>query len=149
MCPSSISPRDPSPGWSSYAGCHHDVESPIAVDNHGVLFLGSGIRPADVGDGLSQTLFVGEVLMPAKAGWASGTRATLRNTGHPINRREELASVPDGFVGGFGSLHADDGSNFTFGDGSVRFLHTTINPDVYRRLGNRDDGEVIDDATAY
>jgi type II secretory pathway pseudopilin PulG len=149
LCPTSIPQHDSLPGLSSYAGCHHDIEAPIAADNQGVMFLNSSVRPADVGDGLSQTIFVGEMSIPDDAGWASGTRATLRNTGRPINSQDGPDSVPASFVGGFGSLHPGDGSNFVLGDGSVRFLRTTIDLDVYRRLGNRDDGEVIDDETAY
>ena len=80
-------------GHSNYAGCHHDVEAPIDVNNHGVFFLNSRVRPRDVSDGLSHTIFVGDkvgelsdiVDDPAAAGgdlgWISGTRATLRNTG--------------------------------------------------------------------
>ncbi len=168
-------------GWgpSTYAGCHHDVEAPIGESNHGVLYRNSSVRATDIGDGVSQTIFVGEVPLPSAPGWASGTRSTLRNTGHPINGvdlnlpgvlalpkkvpiegplsllelekriHEGSASIPDTFVGGFGSNHAEGGANFAFGDGSVRFLHTTIDLQVYRRLGNRDDGEVIDDETAY
>src|SRR5262249_50339669 len=56
-----ISPFAPGKsGTIAYAGCHHDVEAPIDVDNHGVLFLNSHIRVVDVPDGLSQTIFVGE-----------------------------------------------------------------------------------------
>lgn len=162
------------PGRSSYAACHHDVEAPIDEDNHGVFFLNSHVRVIDVTDGLSQTLFVGEVPWQSSAGWISGTRATLRNTGHPINGvtpdsaglvgagsprlpepltaleldqridSGELKVTPT-FVGGFGSSHAGDGANFGFGDGSVRFLKQTIDPTVYQRLGHRCDGETIDD----
>ena len=107
-------------------------------------------------------------------GWLSGSRATLRNTGHPINGvdlsalelvkpanpplPEDLtasdleARIEDGnlavsprFVGGFGSAHPGRGANFAFGDGSVRFLKQTIERSVYRRLGHRADGEPIDD----
>ena len=73
------------PGKSSYAACHHEVEAAIDEDNHGVFFLNSHIRVVDVTDGLSQTIFLGEVPSGSAAGWVSGTRATLRNTGHPIN----------------------------------------------------------------
>jgi prepilin-type N-terminal cleavage/methylation domain-containing protein/prepilin-type processing-associated H-X9-DG protein len=162
------------PGRSSYAGCQHDVEAPIDEDNHGVFFLNSHVRVIDVTDGLSQTLFVGEVPWRASAGWVSGTRATLRNTGHPINgvtvaavplagagsprlpetlTAEELDQKIDSgelkvaptFVGGFGSSHVGQGANFAFGDGSVRFLRQSIDATVYQRLGHRCDGGVIDD----
>ena len=104
----------------------------------------------------------------------SGTRATLRNTGHPINRvnlstlglpQAETASLPEDltardlearidsgqlkpaptFVGGYGSAHPGDGANFAFGDGSVRFVKQTIDLSVYQRLGHRADGEPIDE----
>jgi prepilin-type N-terminal cleavage/methylation domain-containing protein/prepilin-type processing-associated H-X9-DG protein len=73
-------------GISSYAGCHHDVEAPIDVNNNGVLYLNSHVRLAEVTDGLSHTIFLGEKRSDAKdLGWMSGTRATLRNTGTAIN----------------------------------------------------------------
>ncbi len=72
---------------SSYAGVHHDGEAPIDVTNHGVLFLNSAVRYEEIGDGTAQTAFVGEhVITPGDLGWASGTKATLRNMGEPINQ---------------------------------------------------------------
>ena len=144
------------------------------MDNHGGFYLNSRVRVVDVVDGLSQTIFVGEVAVPSPLGWLSGTRATLRNTGHPINgvdlstleltepanpplpedltardleTRIELGTlaVSPRFVGGFSSAHPGKGANFAFGDGSVRFLKQTIDRSVYRRLGHRADGEPIDD----
>ena len=158
----------------SYAGCHHDVEAPIDTDNHGVLFLNSRVRLDDVTDGLAHTVFVGELARPHPLGWISGTRATLRNTGHRLNHParsrggaaglpaaaadEELepdefeeqiltGQIPVGpfFVGGFSSQHRPDGANFAFGDGSVRFVKASVDPEVYRRLGHRSDGELLDD----
>jgi prepilin-type N-terminal cleavage/methylation domain-containing protein/prepilin-type processing-associated H-X9-DG protein len=70
---------------SSYAGVHHDVESPIDVDNHGVFFLNSRVRYDDIPDGSSHTVFIGEKSSnPVDLGWMSGTRATLRNMGSPL-----------------------------------------------------------------
>jgi len=161
------------PGMSNYAACQNDVEAPIDVDNQGGFYLNSRVRVVDVLDGLSQTIFVGEVAFPSALGWLSGTRATLRNTGHPINgvdlstleltepakpplpedltARDLEARIEDGslavspgFVGGFSSAHPGNGANFAFGDGSVRFLKQTIDRSVYRRLGHRGDGEAID-----
>lgn len=82
-CPSDTAFRR---GSSNYAGCHHDLEAPIDVDNRGVLFLNSRIRYRDIRDGRSQTILLGEKLaQEGDLGWLSGTRATLRNTGTPIN----------------------------------------------------------------
>lgn len=132
-------------GSSHYAGCHHDVEAPIDADNHGVFFLNSRIRQADIVDGHGFTIFVGEKLGEATdLGWMSGTRATLRNTGTPINAKVDPEALVDPlYVGGFGSRHRG-GANFAFGDGAVHFLRDTIDPSVFRLLGNRDDGELID-----
>jgi prepilin-type processing-associated H-X9-DG protein len=107
------------------------------------------------------TMFVGEKRRDAlDLGWASGTRASLRNTGLGPNGFNVTALAVTGagragssgaaetsntpaFVGGFSSLHPG-GSNFTFGDGSVKFIKNTINSQVFRHLANRSDGEVID-----
>ena len=75
-------------GPTSYAGCHHDVDAPIADDNHGVLYLNSRVRYDDVPDGPAYTILIGEFRMVGPSlGWASGTRSTLRNTGYPLNAR--------------------------------------------------------------
>ena len=144
-CPSDPQsvPPDGRP-WSSYAACHHDVEAPIDVDNHGVFFLNSRLRHDGISDGSSTTIFVGEKWNRDwdTGGWMSGTRSTLRNTGSPINAADDRHD-PD-IVGGYGSYH-HAGANFGFGDGSVRFLHQGIFPEVYRHLGNRADGEPVDE----
>jgi len=142
--------RCPLSGSAAYSACHHDAEAPIDVDNRGVMFLNSSVRRDDIRDGISHTIFVGES-SPFGLGWASGTRATLRNTGTPIN----FAAIPPGGVsvpvssagidvlevGGFGSGHTG-GAYFLFGDGAVRFLNQWISPPIFRQLGNRADGEL-------
>lgn len=83
-CPSAVRGE----ARSSYAACHHDVEAPIDVGNNGTFFLNRFIRYDDILDGSSQTIFFGEKLTLQSdndLGWLSGTRATLRNTGSPIN----------------------------------------------------------------
>jgi prepilin-type N-terminal cleavage/methylation domain-containing protein len=86
LCPSDDVVADVS--HSSYAACHHDVEAPIDANNHGVFFLNSKIKPDDITDGLAYTLFISEKQTEGDGtdlGWLSGTRATLRNTGSPLN----------------------------------------------------------------
>ncbi|MGA2616450.1 MAG: DUF1559 domain-containing protein [Thermoguttaceae bacterium] len=140
VCPSEFNQRPEGIGASSYAGCHHDQAAAIDRDNHGVLFLDSRVSSREVTHGLAHTMFLGEKRFdPADLGWMSGTRATLRNTGTPIN-----GSAPAGelAVGGFGSAHSG-GAFFLFGDGAVRFLHEGLDMAVYQQLGDRADGKLL------
>jgi prepilin-type processing-associated H-X9-DG protein len=152
-CPSTPHLQAPDDDFarSSYAGCHNDVEAPIDEDNHGLLFLNSGVSYADIFDGSSNTILLGEVLVREDSlNWASGTRATLRNTGS-FERRglpgSAAAKVDEDplHVGGFGSVHPRDLANFAFADGSVRAIPRAIDPKLFRLLGHRADGEIIKD----
>ncbi len=172
-CPSDnwrvVLPQNP-----NYAGCHHDVDAPIAADNHGVLYLNSRVRLDQIPDGAACTILLGEIRAGGPSlGWASGTRCTLRNTGVPLGEPDPLAQSkgfnsqyannpprevrfaiveelaqeelwPVELTGGFSSLHSG-GTNFLFCDGSVRPMKSSIERHVYKFLGNRDDGEPISD----
>ena len=158
VCPSSIDSSEEL-AFTSYAGCHHDREAPIDDDNNGLLFLNSSVRYSDILDGSSKTIMVGEKkLAPNSLGWMSGTRATLRNTGSlemdgvgfanddGVEFGEELPQIDESspeFVGGFGSYHAGGVIVCAFGDGSVRVIHSSVEPRIYRLWGNRADGQLI------
>jgi prepilin-type N-terminal cleavage/methylation domain-containing protein len=91
-CPTTTGTGGP---LTSYAACHHDVEAPINVNNNGVFFLNSRIAYGDVKDGSSHTVFLGEKLNdPWDMEWMSGTRATLRNMGTPINALTYRTGLP-------------------------------------------------------
>ncbi len=139
---------------SHYAGCHNDSEAPIDESNNGVLFLNSRLRLSKVLDGLSQTILLGEMADTNESlGWVSGTRSTLRNTsvindpkifdrvtrGEPNPTTEPAGSLQ---VGGFSSFHTG-GAQFVLADGSSRFLSQSIDPQLYKKLGNRADGELL------
>ena len=140
---------------SSYAGCHNGVEAQIDVDNDGVLFLNSSVRYRDIGDGSSNTIFLGEKqLTLGDLNWLSGTRSTLRNTGTVPNslmlrgnriniRTQKPAEFEDAtVVGGFGSWHTG-GGQFALGDGSVRFLNERIDIETFHHLGSRNDDNFV------
>ena len=139
---------------SNYAGCYHDVEAPINVDNRGVLYLNSHISQKDVTDGTTNTIYVGEKLSDDQdLGWMSGTRATLRNTGTPPgaavkhgnfgDRGQLLPPANDLTVGGFDSEHPN-GCNFLFGDGRTMFISVSVDPKVFQQLGSRADGRLLE-----
>jgi prepilin-type processing-associated H-X9-DG protein len=138
-----------------YAGCHHDLDQPIDVDNHGVFFLNSEVRYPDVSDGTTQTIFIGERIcdLNKDLGWMSGTSSTLRNTGETINaaldRLQQSGNTPPNtattggvIVGGFGSYHPG-GAQFAFGDGHVTFLANTMELTTLQQLGHRADGKLL------
>lgn len=150
-------------GPSAYVACHNSTEAPIDVGNDGVFFLNSRVRYEDITDGLASTIFVGETRAgEINAGWASGTPATLRNTGVTPNAPPAgLIPVPPeaggvvagdedtkplmirpNLVGGFSSPHPM-GANFGFADGSVRFVKNSIDGGVFRALGSRNGGELV------
>src|SRR5262245_40989495 len=116
---------------------------------------GFAVRTADVTDGLSNTIALGEAVAGEAnkrngkdfSEWYYWTYA-LSTTAIPINYRTDVqdCSVPlrsaqhQNIAFGFKSRHSG-GANFLFGDGSVRFLTQTISMDTYQLLGARDDGQ--------
>jgi len=137
---------------SSYAGCHHGSETPIDSDNNGLFFLNSRIGFEDIYDGSSNTVMFGEYIPNEhwNLGWASGTRATLRNMStvsdaQTVFKAKQLGATPKpDFVGGFSSVHPGT-VNFCLADGSVRSLSNTIDPKFSEFIGNREDGEMMGD----
>jgi prepilin-type N-terminal cleavage/methylation domain-containing protein len=140
---------------STYAGCYHDVEAPINTDNRGLLFLNSQVHFYEIYDGSSHTLLLAELLTADNSlGWVSGTRSTLRNTTKFEIAKPQFAAPPvqDGenakadvaeslFVGSFGSHHP--GVVMTsFADGSTRAISESVDPVVWKTVGNRADGEI-------
>ena len=168
ICPSEESRLT---AMSSYAGSHHDTETPIAEDNRGALVLNRALTRDELSDGVAYTLILGEkcTIQRYDLGWLSGSPATLRNTGHPLNLERYqpadptpapwLSNIPEGDanntaggnpdkpldVGGFGSWHVY-GANLALGDGSVRFFAEDTPAELLRQLANRQDGALIDRA---
>jgi prepilin-type N-terminal cleavage/methylation domain-containing protein/prepilin-type processing-associated H-X9-DG protein len=143
-------------------------KTPICED--GIFYHKSKVRIADITDGTSNTLMVGE--RPPSAdlnfGWWFGSdgrdeqgtgEGTLGSTelGYYNSVLKSQFHCPEaklGFQPGdvndncdqvhFWSLHAG-GGNFLLGDGSVRFLTYSIRPDTFAQLCTRAGGETITD----
>lgn len=149
---------------TNYAGCFGGDDVAIDTTNNGLMFLNSSVGFQEIADGASNTILLGEKIHDASItdlGWMSGTAATLRNTGVPINTwratagvnpvsprissvtGEPLEPIPaEQSTGGFSSRHTG-GMQCALADGSVRFISENVDPDLYRWLGNKNDMQIV------
>jgi prepilin-type N-terminal cleavage/methylation domain-containing protein len=128
----------------------------IPAPGDGVFFRNSAIGLRDLSDGSSQTLVVGERSRNiAGATWVGATPGTLVCPASSLAIRDcaPASAAVLGTTGSgngplqvgaasFVSLHPG-GSQFLLGDGSVRFLKTSIDPRTYAALATRSGGELI------
>ena len=135
---------------------------PDTSNLNGLVFLRSEVTMAEIRDGSTNTYLFGEkFVLPEKmaAGQSPGDDGPMFQ-GHDVDvlrwtwRSDNLACLPDqdrqgnnSAVECFGSPHAA-GFQMAFCDGSVTMISFSIDPEIHRRLGNRQDGEVIS-ADAY
>jgi prepilin-type processing-associated H-X9-DG protein len=116
----------------------------------GVSFLRSRIRPADVSDGVSNTILVGEKYV-SQAGYFEGQdlgydQPAYSGVDLDLNRWSIGPPLPDGLspqVRRFGSTHSG-GCQFALCDGSVRTINYSVNAETFRNLGNRMDGAHVE-----
>ena len=146
----------------SYAGVNGQGELAdfdCAVGS-GMFLRGRGVSIAEVTDGLSNTLFVGErsskskpATLPGVCTWVGALPGgylddetpalfVLGHTGEP--NAPHTPNSPTPHVEDFTSKHSG-GVNFLFGDGSVRFITDSIDGQTWVKLGTRQGGEVPGD----
>ena len=114
-------------------------ESPAAGE--GVFFFQSRTRFAEVTDGLSNTVIVGE--RSAKLGnsvWAGVVQGANEAMARVVGIADHPPNHPDHHFDDFTSYHPG-GVHFVFGDGSVQRLNDQIDMAVYQALCTRDGGE--------
>ncbi|MBN2216969.1 MAG: DUF1559 domain-containing protein [Pirellulales bacterium] len=154
----------------SYATCAGSLDanlvgiSTIKSRNDGVFFYHVCLQVSDITDGLSETLFTGEVQnadgsyvrpggTPIETAtynfWSRNTRLRdcSRETWVPMNTppgEPPYYSAPGGTKdnAAFGSYHPG-GANFGFGDGHVVFFSDNIDLSVYRAMSTCAGNEVV------
>jgi prepilin-type N-terminal cleavage/methylation domain-containing protein/prepilin-type processing-associated H-X9-DG protein len=154
-------------GMNSYGGNggtkSYYMDTSLKTD--GVFWINSKVTFASIPDGTSHTFFFGErwhydpiyKAIETTGGWAWSSYLShqdyILSTPVPVNYLVPTGtSVPVPFAisdlrtAAFGSAHMG-GANFSFGDGSVRFMTLTSNADlpVLQALSTRRGGESIAD----
>jgi prepilin-type N-terminal cleavage/methylation domain-containing protein/prepilin-type processing-associated H-X9-DG protein len=140
------------------------------VDGDGVFYRNSFVRLADISDGLSNTLVVGERSVNLNAGrgqatWVGSVPNAVLWSCAPdpydpdggVCRKEDGSGMtlghtgeghgpgdPWGDVNQFLSRHGK-GAFFLYGDGHVRYLKNEINYNLYKALSTRAKGEIVSD----
>ena len=150
LCPSSgmTMNQSGSAGITNYAGCHNSTEAQIDKDDNGMLFLNSKVTFDDIYDGSSNTILAGEMLPTNDTlGWASGTRASLRNTEGISNFAAVQAMntslpLPVEEVGQFASNHPG-GLQIVLAGGGVRFISPSMDLAMLKNLGDKADGNMM------
>ena len=119
---------------------------------------GAKIQFRDVTDGMSNTIFVGEILtrcVDHNSNWwrQNGAGNAHAGTIVPINTMNTCdnsdTSLPCraqdkwNYSWGFRSQH-EGGAHFLFGDGAVSFVSENIDHRTYQFLGGRDDGNPVE-----
>jgi prepilin-type processing-associated H-X9-DG protein len=128
------------------------IASSVKFDNTGLFLYFNQKRMADIIDGTSNTLAIGEVrdghLGNNPNIWSVGSRHAhcLRTTENPINTAPGLGIVygsgTSALNGAFMSRHPG-GANFALADGSVRLLTQNMDITLYRGLSTIAGGEVV------
>jgi prepilin-type N-terminal cleavage/methylation domain-containing protein/prepilin-type processing-associated H-X9-DG protein len=136
---------------------------PLPPKSNGILISGGGVRIADVTDGTSQTLIIGEIsgrphrfitghidVSPSPpndygGGWADWDNPHQMHGNSPDGKTSPgPCAVNCSNDGGMYSFHTG-GVNVAFADGSVRFVQANVSMTVMSALITKNGGEVIPD----
>jgi prepilin-type processing-associated H-X9-DG protein len=131
----------------------------------GVSFERSLIKASNIRDGTSSTYLIGEKYLTPDhyetgnvgadnesmyTGFNNDNfRSVWRDAGNHVNSWTPVQDTP-GFDSDFrfGSPHVG-GCHFVMCDGSVQIISYSINDEMHRRLGNRDDGLPVDQSRVF
>lgn len=131
-----------------------DLASGNYCGSEGILSAMSCVRMANIRDGASQTLLVGERMvqagengtLPFTSAWcgqvAFADGYEYRSVPHLLPSRLHPINASPSDPQCFGSRHVG-GANFTLADGSARFLNENIDGRVWEALGTARGGEAV------
>ncbi|MDY0166652.1 MAG: DUF1559 domain-containing protein [Thermoguttaceae bacterium] len=166
VCPSStMEPMYGTCATASYALCQGSrgpsygiSQTAVKHYNNGMFNYRTTLAVRHVTDGLSKTMFVGEIIagdtQESVNCWAIGSRHqhSMRSTDNPLNTppgEGVFVESPAGsgnplygykINGAFASRHPG-GGHFAFGDGAVHFISENIDLGTYQALSTRADGD--------
>jgi prepilin-type N-terminal cleavage/methylation domain-containing protein/prepilin-type processing-associated H-X9-DG protein len=132
-------------GGTKGPDCYDTQQHQVKSFNSGMFMYKRTIQRKEIPDGLSKTIFVGEVrdgyTLNNPCTWALGNMGeTIRYTTNPINNPPG-APISSSFLGitvngAFSSRHPR-GAQFAFGDGHVEFLTDELDLFTFKRLSTR------------
>jgi prepilin-type N-terminal cleavage/methylation domain-containing protein/prepilin-type processing-associated H-X9-DG protein len=133
-------------------GPSQGIAGTLKVNNTGIFNYRRTHRIADIADGTSNMMIIGEVI-DAHTNlsyniWTQAGRheSSLRSTENPLNTKPGtgITTSPYGIplFGGFGSRHTG-GGNFAFADGHVQFITDGIALATYQALSTKAGSEVV------
>lgn len=149
----------PPPPDSSNFATYSTTRGPEILRGNGVILAMSEVRMAQITDGASQSLLVGEKHIPEgeydtatapgnDQGWDLGFDFDVnRWTKHaPLSDSKDFPAnlTGDDPWSVFGSAHPA-GCQFVLCDGSVHTITYNVDPNIFTRLGSIADGEVVPD----
>jgi len=131
-------------GRSNYAGVFGTAEIEDDPGNgDGLFYHNSYLRFADVLDGLSNTLAVGE--RSSRLGgttWVGMVHGATDAMARVVGSCDHVPNHPAGHFEDFSSYHAT-GAHFVVADGSVQLIGSNIEHAVYQALATRQGGEAV------
>lgn len=149
-----IDPRLAATGnYACVGGSNFGSGDSVKYTNNGLFYYLTAHAIRDVTDGLSSTMFVGEVTQThtyvSSNIWTRAVRGMdcIRSTRNPVNTQPGEGATFTGdssrkLSSAFASLHPG-GANFLFGDGHVSFVSENINLTTYQALSTRAGGETL------